>query len=131
MADLDGLGSWMESTARTFAVTVGLLIAGCTTVRYEYEPPASESGRMCATQCQGIREVCRGNEINRVQSEKFSWERRSENVFRDYQRSANNPDEARKCYRPVCNVTENYWRCDENFRQCFEGCGGTIRKFTE
>lgn len=121
----------MQSIGKALAVVAGLLVAGCTTVRYEYEPPSSESGRMCVTQCQGIREACRGNEINRVQSERYSCERRSENAFRDCQRGANSPEEAKKCYRPVCNVAENYWRCDEDFRQCFAGCGGTIRKVEE
>jgi hypothetical protein len=121
----------MKLKCKVFAVVVGLLIAGCTTVRYEYQPPPSESGKMCVTQCQGIREVCRGNEINRVQAERQSCERRSENVFRDCQRNAKGAEEAKKCYRPACHVPENYWRCDESFRQCFEGCGGTIQKFTE
>lgn len=110
---------------------VGLLLAGCSTVRYEYHPPNTDSGRMCVTQCQVVREMCRGNEINRVQSDKQSCAMRSEIAFRDCQRHAKSHDEAKKCYRPVCNVTENTWRCDEGFRQCFEGCGGTVHKIQQ
>jgi hypothetical protein len=122
------LKNWLAMMA---AITACLLIAGCSTVRYEYFPPASEQGRMCITHCQGIREMCRGNEINRTQSERYACEQRSESVFRNCQRHANSREEAKKCYRPACNVYENTWRCDEDFRQCFVGCGGTINVIKE
>ena len=94
---MKSLKNWPAMMA---AIAASLLISGCSTVRYEYFPPASEQGRMCITHCQGIREVCRGNEINRTQSERHACEQRSESVFRNCQRHANNRDEAKKCYRP-------------------------------
>jgi hypothetical protein len=121
----------MKSVFRMFCVLAALLIAGCTTVRYEYQPPSSDTGRLCVTQCQGIREVCRGNEINRAQAERYACEQRSEMAYRGCYRNARSPDEARRCYRPACNIPDTQWRCDERFRQCFEGCGGVIRKFTQ
>jgi hypothetical protein len=113
------------------AIAISLLLAACKTVRYDYHPPQSDQGRMCITQCQGIREVCHGNESNRVQAERHACEQRSESTFRSCQRLAANKEEAKKCSRPACYVTENFWRCDENYRQCFVGCGGTIQKYEE
>lgn len=53
--DVKSLPNWPAMMA---AIAACLLIAGCSTVRYEYFPQASEQGRMCITQRQGIREVC-------------------------------------------------------------------------
>lgn len=52
---MKSLKNWLAMMA---AITACLLIAGFSTVRYEYFPPASEQGRMCITHCQGIREAC-------------------------------------------------------------------------
>ena len=120
------LNNWLF---RTTAAALSVLIASCSSVRYEYTPPASEMGRLCVTQCQGNAETCRGTEINRVASERYLCEQRSEDVFRSCQRNAANKDEAKDCYRPACSVYENYWRCDEGYRQCFTGCGGTVQQF--
>jgi len=120
------LNNW---SIRTTATALSFLIASCSSVRYEYTPPASEMGRMCITQCQGNSEMCRGTETNRAMSERYACDQRSEDVLRSCQRNAANKDEAKKCYRPACSVYENYWRCDEGYRQCFTGCGGTVQQF--
>lgn len=116
---------------RVVALAISLTLIGCSTIRYEYFPPTTEHGQICATHCSGIREVCQGNEINRAQSERFACEQRSESIYRSCLRQADNRDEARKCYRPACFAHENTWRCDENYRQCFVGCGGIIHTIKE
>ena len=117
---------------RLFGVlALALLLAGCTTIRYEYYPPASDEGRICVTHCAGVREMCQGNEIQRAQYDRALCEQRSDSVYRSCLHQASNKDEAKKCYRPACWTSENTWRCDENYRQCFVGCGGSIRAIKE
>lgn len=108
-----------------------ILLAACSTTRYEYHPPATEQGRICVTHCAGVREMCQGNEINRAQSERFACEQRSESIYRNCLRQADNRDEAKKCYRSTCWASENTWRCDENYRQCFVVCGGSVHMYKE
>jgi hypothetical protein len=108
-----------------------LLISGCVTTRYEYMAPHTEQGRHCATQCAGIKEACQSNEINRAQAEQYNCQQRSEYQYHDCLHHAHNQDEAKKCFRPACWNNPNTWRCDENYRQCFVGCGGSVRTIRE
>lgn len=120
-----------KSHHRLFAALALSLLAGCTTIRYEYFPPATEQGKICVTHCSGVREMCQGNEMQRAQYDRALCEQRSESIFRTCLRQADNRDESKKCHRPACFAHENTWRCDENFRQCFVGCGGTIHAIKE
>ena len=113
------------------ALTLLLIMSACTTIRYEHIPPTTDQGRICVTQCAGVREMCQGNEINRAQSERYACEQRSESSYRNCLHHAENRDQSKKCYRPACYAHENTWRCDENYRQCFVGCGGTIHTIKE
>lgn len=108
-----------------------LLVTGCATTRYEYVAPPTEQGRYCATQCAGVREICQGNEMNRAQAERNACEQRSDYQYHDCLHHARNNDEAKRCVRPACWSNQNTWRCDENYRQCFVGCGGTVHMFKE
>ena len=112
-------------------LALSVLLAGCVTTRYEYFPPASDQGRMCVTQCSGVRELCQGNEMQRAQYDRSLCEQRSDATYHSCLRHADNRDEAKKCYRPACFASENTWRCDENYRQCFVGCGGIIHTIKE
>ena len=118
---------------RPLLVALGLivLLSGCTTIRYEYYPPNTEQGRFCITQCSGVREMCQGNEIQRAQFDQAMCEQRAESTYRSCLRHADNKDDAKKCYRQSCFSNEDTWRCDENYRQCFVGCGGVVRAIEE
>ncbi len=110
---------------------LALLFAGCTTIRYEYVPPATEQGRYCTTHCAAIKDSCQGNEISRANAERYACEQRSEYQYHDCLRHARSDDEAKRCFRPACWSNPNTWRCDENYRQCFVGCGGVIHTIKE
>lgn len=45
-----------------------LSLAACTTYRYEYIAPATESGKTCATQCMTTKQVCYGAMVQQAQS---------------------------------------------------------------
>ena len=121
-----------KNSTRLFATFVlSLLLGGCATIRYEYLPPATNQGRMCVTQCSGVREMCQGNEMQRAEYDRAICEQRSESSYRSCLHQADNKSEAKKCYRSSCYTSENTWRCDENYRQCFVGCGGIIHTIEE
>ena len=112
-------------------LAICIMVVACSTTRYEYHPPATEQGRICVTHCASVREMCQGNEIHRAQAERSACEQRSESIYRACLRQADNRDESRKCYRASCWASENTWRCDENYRQCFVVCGGSVHVFQE
>lgn len=117
---------------RLFAtLLLALLFSGCTTIRYEYFPPSTEQGRYCTTQCAAIKDSCQGNEISRADAERYACEQRSEYQYHDCLRHARNDAEAKRCFRPACHSYPNTWRCDENYRQCFVGCGGIVHTIKE
>ena len=121
-----------ELLGRIFIATVSLLlITGCTTTRYEYVVPPTDHGRYCATQCAAIKDSCQGNEINRAQYEYNSCQHRSEYQYHDCLHHARSDDEAKRCLRQACWNNPNTWRCDENYRQCFVGCGGIVHTINE
>ncbi len=113
------------------ALVLTVLLGGCTTIRYEYYPPNTEQGRFCITQCAGVREMCQGNEIQRAQFDQAMCEQRADSMYHSCLRHADNKDDAKKCYRQSCFSNEDTWRCDENYRQCFVGCGGVVRAIEE
>lgn len=110
-----------------------LLLAGCQTTRYEMQPPPGNAGRACITNCSGIREVCRGNEINRARGERDACEHRAEHTLHACMASAESKEKRQECEKkkPSCWAYENYDRCEENYRGCYQQCGGTVIKIVE
>lgn len=110
-----------------------LLASACQTIRYELRPPASDVGRLCVTQCGGNKESCRSNEIRRARLERDSCERRSDSTLHACLAMANSPEMRRNCHnkKPSCSTYENTTYCEEEYRQCFAGCGGTVTKIVE
>jgi len=112
---------------RLLMIVLTTLLAACTTTTYEFVVPASESGKLCVTQCAGIREQCRGNEMQRAQSDKAFCERSAESGYRACLSSATaNKTDPGKCQRRSCYASENTYRCDSEYQQCFVNCGGQV-----
>jgi hypothetical protein len=118
----------MNLTRLWIAASLLLSLAACETTHYDYRAPASEQGRMCTVHCAGIRETCRANDISRVQHEKSLCERSNDVTMRSCLSRATNKDQEKECQknRRSCYVSNDFDRCEENYRQCFVGCGGTI-----
>lgn len=118
---------------RLVLFTVAALLSGCETVRYEMRPPASDAGRACVTQCAGIREVCRGNEIRRAASERNACERRADQSLIACLDRADSDDKKKQCHRnkPGCYVSDNQERCEGDYRACYAQCGGTVTRIVE
>jgi hypothetical protein len=107
------------------------LLSGCKTTRYQFTPPPSDQGRLCVAQCASIKETCRGHEIRRAQSEKNACERTEDQVFRACISKPSSDEKACKKQRKYCSSSEHTWRCDEDYRSCYQNCGGTILQYEE
>lgn len=109
------------------APLLALLLASCQTTTYEFVVPASDAGKLCVTQCAGIREQCRGNEMQRAQSDKAFCERNAESGYRAcLGTAASNKTDPGKCHRPSCYASVNHYRCESEYQQCFVNCGGKV-----
>ena len=118
---------------RSLPLLFACLVSSCAMTRYEYVAPASDSGRLCASQCAGVREQCRANEINRGLWERDMCERRNASMYHSCLAYADSKKEARECdrYRNSCWSSESSWRCDDAYRQCYTACGGKVITITE
>ena len=113
--------------SRLLLIVLAALLASCTTTTYEFVVPASDAGKICVTQCAGIREQCRGNEMQRAQSDKAFCERNAESGYRACLSAATaNKTDPGKCQRRSCYASENTYRCDNDYQQCFVNCGGQV-----
>lgn len=111
-----------------------LLVAGCQTVSYRMVPPASESGRLCVTQCAGNREMCLGREQQNARHEQRECERREEREYRRcMDRAEGKADRQKKCERQrgYCGSHANTGRCEEDHRACYASCGGRVIRVVE
>lgn len=112
------------------AVLALLFIAGCETTSYEYVAPVSDQGRMCVTQCAGIKETCRGNELRQAQRGKESCERTNDIKLSACLSKASNKDQRDGCdkerNRNSCWTSDTTYRCEKEYRSCFVNCGGAV-----
>lgn len=120
----------MLPIVRLLGLLAILLLVGCETIHYEYRPPVTEQGRFCVTQCGAIKEICKGNEIRRAQSEKEICERSNDSNYRACMRNAKNKEQEKSCdsKKKHCWGSENFYGCEADYRQCFVNCGGSIRE---
>jgi len=116
-----------------FLLTTALILGGCQTIRYEMHSPTTDAGRACVTQCAGIRETCRGNEIRRAKSEREECEHQAEQSLRICLNSADTKEKRNECEKkkPGCWSYENETRCEEEYRSCYVQCGGKVIKIVE
>ncbi|MBU1231606.1 MAG: hypothetical protein KKC77_01880 [Proteobacteria bacterium] len=101
-----------------------LFLFGCGPVyktEYTYRPPQSPQGQTCIMQCEKIKRHCYTNEEFRVRAcedenmiARLEYDRCiSMNYERCWDRSA------------YCN-SANYEYCDEEYRICYQNCGGLV-----
>ena len=106
-----------------------LLLSGCETIRYRLVPPPSENGRLCVTQCSGVREMCIGSEKQEAYYEREQCERRQEyDYYRCMDRGRGDADKQRKCdrLRYGCSAFADTNRCEHDYRACYVTCGGRV-----
>lgn len=130
--------------------------SGCQSVRYVFIPPLTDGGKMCTAECTKIRNECELEAQKDYQEcqRRYDFENR---IYLDCLRESRWEKPIYRCindgskrffacqeqfeaqmhfYRMkksiICNSPSycypNDSICENNYRQCFEGCGGTVIK---
>ena len=134
----------MNQKLKTLALVLTILVSGCSpkykTV-YSYEPPTSDTGRVCVTTCLQTKQQCLTNENAlyqqcRAQSEAAKQACRSDEAYKKAQYMRANPgplaqlnyiDNSSNCGWVGRNCDQpNEQMCETLYSQCYEGCGGKV-----
>jgi hypothetical protein len=114
-----------------FYTLVILGLFSCTTYRYEYTAPPTESGKTCAVQCMNTKNVCYSGAQAQAQNNMMYCQQQNNFNYQACVNRAQSHDDVKKCHpnSQYCSANPNYWNCDESYRQCFSACGGTVHIF--
>ncbi len=111
-----------------------ILLSGCQKVyetQYDFNQPANETGQQCITKCQRIKAICQKNCQGSVEA---CLKRAKDKALADYANYANDRQEkgllvtkdSNSFYDPL-QCSEEICRCDNDYRACYELCGGVIQ----
>ncbi len=121
----------MKVVIRIAFVSAALALSSCGPIYdtvYDFTPPESNAGRACIYQCENSRGQCRQLEEYRADD----CERRSdyevERCEREIWRRKGREPKWYECGGESCSA--NLDRCDEQYRSCYQSCGGRIRSET-
>jgi hypothetical protein len=114
-----------------FCLLVIVGLASCTTYRYEYTAPPTESGKTCAVQCMTTKQVCYNGAQAQAQNNANQCQQQNHLNYQACVNRAQSHDDVKKCNPNgmYCPVMANNWQCDESYRQCFSACGGTVHMY--
>ncbi|MBK1644778.1 hypothetical protein CKO25_08970 [Thiocapsa imhoffii] len=105
-------------------------LLGCGPVyrtQYSYQPPTDANGRQCITQCAAIRELCRATMENRAAQERAVCQQTATLRYATCLATAKSDAERNACTnRDACRVSANTDRCDSDYNQCYQNCGGLV-----
>ena len=120
----------MECLVKRFFLLICLswVLAGCSTITYEFVPPATESGRLCVTQCAAVRESCMANAQAQATREYERCERSNDQEFTRCLILADTKEKKAACEKRRRYFGEyvNDEPCEERYRSCFQVCGGRV-----
>lgn len=124
-------------------LTAALVLSACSTTEYIYTPPATPEGRACVERCSVAQTACRKDQDEKAEKQLARCEEESHRremvcTLRapiDYatclrlakteaQRAACAQED---CEQPACQVSPSYAMCSNDFRVCYQTCGGTVR----
>jgi hypothetical protein len=99
------------------------LLAGCAGPTYKYAAPTTPMGQACTMNCSNLQAQCKQREDNNAQQ--CEW--RKQQAQQSLDQCKANTDDAMKCNQqvPFC-FPANYTQCDSQYRECYQGCGGTV-----
>jgi len=123
-----------------FMLAAALLFSGCAPIyetTYQFQPPPTHSGRMCANNCLLAKQNCQQScQIQQQQCEEIERLRAQS----DYQSYLNQQlREGRPAKKDVGSFYRGGYRCqasgceddcDENHRLCHSNCGGQVIPLT-
>ena len=118
-----------------------LLLAGCAK-EYAYIPPADAEGKACVARCQSAQAECRAAQDRRAEAAAKQCEAeaaRKQGVcevqapieYAACLKFAKNDEERKACMlddceRESCGRSASYGLCADDYRTCFQSCGGRI-----
>ena len=124
-----------------------LLLAACSHTEYIYTPPETPEGKACVERCQAKQTTCRKDQDLKAEKQVARCEdeaHRREMMCNvrapidyasciklaktDGERAACRLED---CTQPACQAAPTYGICENDFRICYQSCGGTIRAIEE
>ena len=127
---------------KKMAMVVAALMLGACAKEYAFTPPTTPEGRACVERCQASQMACRKDQDHRAdiaqrQCALAAEERKSRcDIQAPIEYAAclkfAKSDEERKacvlndCEQDSCQQSSNYGLCDNDYRTCFQSCGGKI-----
>lgn len=110
-----------RATLITIFLTAPVMMSACgPSIIYDYTPPESPEGRVCAAQCANTKAYCEQAEQNRYQQCQMNYNLAQQN----YQNCKNAGGSL--CASPSICMSPNTYHCNENYRACFAACGGKV-----
>lgn len=120
-----------------------MVLASCATApEYTYSPPETAEGRACVARCQETQNACRNSQANLYSQAKSQCESQSAYKYNQCEREAQVEQNAclrfartdldrASCIRKICIKDGCYMRidysfCDNEFRVCYQNCGGKV-----
>ena len=122
----------MKLSRFIFLVLLPLLLTACGPIyktQYSYQPPQSDTGRMCAAQCVQSRGMCQ--QMCRAQNNNCEMQAQ-ENAAYSYHAYVKAQQAAGKKIRKNIDDFDNSYMCNEscncrsNFNLCYSTCGGKV-----
>jgi len=112
-------------------LALATLLISCTTYRYEYIAPTTETGKTCAMQCMTTKQVCYNSMGQQAQNNSNMCQHQNSMSYQNCVSRAQSHDDVKRCNPnpQYCPTNPNYYQCDESYRQCFSTCGGTVNTY--
>jgi hypothetical protein len=98
-----------------------MVVSGCgPQIVYDYVPPDTNEGRVCAAQCQSTATNCRQMKqmVSQQCQNNYNAMLQNYNACREVG--------AKHCVGPTPCPYSSTSECDQNYRECFAACGGTV-----
>ena len=112
----------MKHLVRLFAILAALPSAGCgPTIVYDFVPPESPEGRLCAAQCSNTKVYCEttARAIHQSCESSYQMAVQSYNACKEAGR--------KHCLYPSACYYSGGSDCAANYRACFTLCGGRVQ----
>jgi len=112
-----------KRSGAAYLTGLALALAACGPIyqtQYAFTPPPTPEGRVCIMQCEQLRFQCRQNEDLKVQN----CENQNRWARAEYERCKRSG--RKDCHDGTIWCSSDYDRCDEQYRFCYQSCGGQV-----
>ena len=103
-----------------------LIVTSCTSTYYQYTPPASHEGKMCINECLKNKSLCMVS-CDKIKAQYDTMDSISKTIIGVTKKDTTSSS-------PSCATYDKnscYVRCREDYRECYENCGGKVERVVE